>query len=57
MISPKQWVDWQALVDYLKPLGNGACINILLEDGPDRNTDYAELLHRFKETEITCEKS
>jgi hypothetical protein len=49
MISPKQWADWQALVDYLKPLGNGACINTLLEDGPDRVTDYEGLLHKFKE--------
>jgi hypothetical protein len=49
MISDKQREDWQALVDYLKPFGNGACINCLLEDGPDDNTNYAGLLSAFKE--------
>jgi hypothetical protein len=48
MISEKQREDWQALVDYLKPFGNGACINCLLEDGPDDTTDFAGLLSTFK---------
>ena len=51
-ISGKQWNEWQALVDYLKPLGNGACINILLEDGPDTITDYAVLLRQFKKQDL-----
>lgn len=41
--------DWQALVDYLSPRGNGACLNALLEDGPDDKTDFAGLLKKFKE--------
>ena len=49
MISQKQRDDWQALVNYLKPFGNGACINYLLEDGPDNTTDFAGLLTKFKE--------
>jgi hypothetical protein len=48
MISEKQREDWQSLVDYLKPFGNGACINSLLEDGPDDTTDFADLLQKFK---------
>lgn len=49
MISEKQRGDWQALVDYLKPFGNGACLNVLIEDGPDNDTDFAKLLRYFKE--------
>jgi hypothetical protein len=48
MISEKQREDWQALVDWLIPQGNGACINSLLEDGPDDTTDFAGLLQGFK---------
>jgi hypothetical protein len=48
MISIKQREDWQALVDYLRPFGNGACLNCLLEDGPDETTDFAGLLEKFK---------
>lgn len=48
MISEKQQCDWQALVDYLRQFGNGACINALLEDGPDNTTDFAGLLEQFK---------
>ena len=35
MITEKQQADWLALVDYLRPQGNGACLNELLEEGPD----------------------
>src|SRR5271154_3114593 len=48
-ILPKQQADWQALVDYLSPRGNGACLNSLLEDGPDNTTDFADLLRWFQE--------
>ena len=51
MINQKQKNDWQALVDYLKPFGNGACINALLEDGPDNTTDFSGLLKSFKESD------
>jgi hypothetical protein len=51
MINQKQRYDWQALVDYLRPFGNGACINSLLEDGPDNTTDFSGLLRDFKEKE------
>ena len=51
MISEKQQKDWQDLVDYLKGFGNGACINALLEDGPDNVTDFAGLLNEFKAQE------
>jgi hypothetical protein len=49
MITQNQQDDWQALVDYLTPLGNGACLNTLLEDGPDSTTDFASLLRLFKQ--------
>jgi hypothetical protein len=49
MITEKQQADWLALVDYLTPKGNGACLNALLEDGPDNTTDFAGLLKTFKE--------
>ena len=49
MITEKQQADWLALVDYLRPQGNGACLNALLEDGPDNTTDFAGLLKTFKE--------
>jgi hypothetical protein len=48
MVTEKQRADWQALVDYLTPKGNGACLNVLLEDGPDNTTDFAGLLRTFK---------
>jgi len=48
MINDKQQQDWQALVDYLRPFGNSACLNALLEDGPDNTTDFAGLLEDFK---------
>jgi hypothetical protein len=51
MIRQSQRDDWQALVDYLRPFGNGACINALLEDGPDDTTDFAGLLRDFKAQE------
>ena len=51
MISDKQRDDWLALVDYLGQFGNGACINSLLEDGPDNTTDFAGLLKDFKAKE------
>ena len=56
MISEKQQCDWQALVDWLSPQGNGACINALLEDGPDNTTDFAGLLRNFKEKAMKPEK-
>jgi len=49
MIREQQKKDWQALVDYLTPFGNGACLNALIEDGPDDTTDFAALLKNFKE--------
>lgn len=49
MSMESQRGDWQALVDYLSPKGNGACLNALLEDGPDDKTDFAGLLKKFKE--------
>jgi len=39
---------WEALVDYLRQFGNGACLNSLLEDGPDDTTDFRGLLEKFK---------
>lgn len=39
---------WEALVDYLRQFGNGACLNALLEDGPDDTTDFRGLLEKFK---------
>jgi hypothetical protein len=48
MTRQSQVNDWQALVDYLKPFGNGACINSLLSDGPDDVTDFSGLLNKFK---------
>lgn len=48
MVTDKQRNDWQALVDYLTPFGNGACINSLIEDGPDNTTDFKGLLEKFK---------
>lgn len=43
-----QRADWQALIDYLTPQGNGACLNALLEDGPDDVTDFAALLTKIR---------
>ena len=57
MIDPKQQADWQALVDYLRPFGNGACINSLLEDGPDDITDFAGLLQTFQKQDLTTKAS
>jgi len=54
MIRQIQIDDWQKLVDYLKPFGNGACINSLLEDGPDDHTDFAGLLRQFRERDVNC---
>ena len=50
-VRARQRQDWQALVDYLKPFGNGACLNSLLEDGPDDVTDFEGLLRDFKAQE------
>lgn len=47
-ISDSQKQAWQDLVNYLRPFGNGACINALLEDGPDNTTDFKGLLETFK---------
>ena len=54
MITEKQQADWLALVDYLRPQGNGACLK-LLEDGPDNITDFAGLLKTFKERDADNE--
>jgi hypothetical protein len=56
MIRDSQRQDWQALVDYLTPFGNGACLNCLVEDGPDDVTDFKGLLEKFKkdDEEATC---
>jgi hypothetical protein len=56
MTRQSQVNDWQALVDYLKPFGNGACINSLLEDGPDDSTDFAVLLKKFKQRDEVAAK-
>ena len=48
MVSDSQRENWQALIDYLAQFGNGACINALLEDGPDHTTDFKGLLEKFK---------
>jgi hypothetical protein len=53
MVSEKQRTDWQALVDYLKQFGNGACLNALVEDGPDNVTDFAGLLQQFRAQDRT----
>jgi hypothetical protein len=55
MISDKQREDWQALVDYLRGFENGACINVLVEDGPDNTTDFAGLLSTLKERDALLE--
>lgn len=48
MILPKQQQDYDALVAYLRQTGGGACLNALVEDGPDNMTDFAGLLRDFK---------
>lgn len=51
MIREQQKKDWQALVDYLTTKGNGACLNALIEDGPDDVTNFAKLLSEFKDAD------
>jgi len=55
MIRDSQKADWKALVDYLSQFGNGACINSLLEDGPDDTTDFKGLLEQFKKDDAAKE--
>jgi hypothetical protein len=50
-IPRSQIDDWQALVAWLTLRGNGACLNSLVEDGPDAKTDFAGLLKTFKQRE------
>lgn len=49
MIRQSQRDAWHELVEYLQTKGNGACLNALVEDGPDDKTDFAGLLVKFIE--------
>jgi hypothetical protein len=52
-ISFKQMGDYRALVEYLRKQGGGACLNSLVEDGPNNVTDFAGLLQSFRRSDRT----